>query len=324
MKIVHVGQFDPAATAWNLSLALSRYAPQHQSVSVVCDTTLCAPDAHIVAPQSEALAVETIKAADLVVAHCGVNDWSGATHPSTGDYIAVDTHEPGSFFHPWLVKDKTVIWLDGSTSLRKPKNVGPYQRRYAGYKLLATNPDIAMVYGAQWLPPCTAPSLEQPWPETSWPHPEPTLVHPYTDAALKGAPVVAAAVDVVRQWNLVAVHGTAHEDCLNAIHKGQVIVDHFQGYFGVVTLEATVMGKPVLLNLSDGTRLSMLQHGWPVPASWISVSPDNMTAALVALSHALRDPQFLPTLAADAHYWWNRFGHNRHRVQRFVEWLSRI
>lgn len=258
--------------------------------------------------------------ADVVIFHCGIWDWGGKSQGNDKTFLGIDTHEV-DHWKRWADPAKSVIWLDGSVSVRHQPDL--WKKRYEGFRICATNPDVAALYGAEWVPACVAPyvddgSRSQPAVDRE----QRVLVHPYTDVELKGHRHVVNAASTAPRWECRPVQGRAHADCIAEMASSDAVVDHFQGYFGVVSLEATALGRPVLMRVDQLTAQTMARYGWPVPASWLHVECEGHLGGWL---HALSDaPADLWHEYHDiARQWWQNFGRNEHRIERFIEWLSR-
>lgn len=317
MRIVHLGPFDAARTAWHMSQAIRRHAPIHESLTILQSA---ATPCDIAWETDAARGEELLAAADVIIFHCGIWDWGGKSQGSDKAFLGIDTHEVPQWKR-WADPSRAVIWLDGSTAVRHEPN--KWRERYQGYRICATNPDVADMYGAEWVPACVAPDvdlgrLSRPAVDRD----KRILVHPYTDVELKGHRHVVNAVSGHPKWECRPVQGRAHLDCIAEMVVGDCVVDHFQGYFGVVTLEATALGRPVLLRIDPLTAQTMARYGWPVPASWIHVESEGRLGYwLAALGDAPLD--LWHEYHDLARQWWANFGRNEHRIERFIEWLSR-
>lgn len=321
MLIVHVAGFDAAAQAWNLSCAFAENFPIHDSRSILFEDWGGHVPCHATVRDTPDKAKELLRAADVVVFHCGTWDWGvPAQVASEATWLTTDTHE-APFFQEWADPAKAVIWLDGSVAVRS--NVGRWRERYKGYRICATNPDVAALFSAQWMPACVSREVDVCGLPLTHERTLRLLAHPYTDVHLKQHGEFSEAVGRNREhWEIRPVQGLPHKECIAAMVAADLVADHMRGYFGVVTLEATALGRPVLVNVTSLTRTTMTEFGWTVPSSWLSVSSANeVDSTLKALSLA---PQHLwESYASEAEAWWCRHGSSAHRPERFIEWLSR-
>lgn len=126
--------------------------------------------------------------------------------------------------------------------------------------LLATLPD------AEWLPnPC--PTLDPaPLPDND----PPVVVHCPSNPALKGTAVIEQAVAWLirqegREFIYRRVTGCSHEETLAAMRAADIVIDQarFSGLYGMVSIEAMALGRPVL-SAVDRRTLARRPPGCPV------------------------------------------------------------
>ena len=320
MRIVHVAGFDAAAQAWNLTQAFAEHMPIHDSHSILYEEWGGAIPCHATVRDTPDQARELLKAADVIVFHCGTWDWGTPTLAASEPvWLTTDTHE-APFFKEFADPAKVVIWLDGSIAVRN--DVKRWRERYKGYRICATNADVADMFDAQWMPATVSQKVDEcEIPLVADRDPR-VLVHPYTDVHLKQHFQFAEAVAKNKEkWQLVPVQGKPHDECIRLLGEADLVADHMRGYFGVVTLEATALGRPVLLNVSPVTTRAMMEFGWSVPSSWLHVTnPVEVASALSSLAQAPLD--LWAAYAKEAETWWCRHASSAHRPERFVEWLS--
>ena len=321
MRIVHLSHFDPAATGWNLTEAIRGHSPLHESYSVAVQATQSGKHRDA-SPLDEPERVAALcEAADVLVFHCGTWDWSEKHQGMDAGFFEIDTHECDAYKR-WADPAKGVIWLDGSVAVRS--HVEKWRERYRGWRICATNPDVAALYRGEWLPACVRRDVDVgAFQVTRHIREQRVLRHPYTDMYLKGADKVVRAVSGMRPtWDFRPIASLPHDACLREMQDADAIVDHFQGYFGVVAMEATAMGLPVVLKLSPLTLDAMARYGWPVPGNWLHV--ENEGALRPRLEALLATPESgLDEYRAAALGWHERCGRNADKAARFIEWLAR-
>jgi len=300
MKIVHVGEFDCAAVGWNLSDAVNRYT-KHESLTVFANRTAVAPLSHL---RDLEKAESVIEMADVVVAHVGLN--TTPTDPRLASLL-----EPS----------KCIAWFNGSTYLRE--NYGAFKERYAGWRMAATNTDVAVEMGAEFVPAPVISDLD-----TGAIRHEMFrltfdvlgLMQTYTDHRVKDTEQVAKAANKFPGvWRWMPVHGVKHPECLRLRQEAHVLVDHMQGYFGVCSVEALAAGMPSIVGMDDDCVRLM--------GDWCGSQPPwmvaNNTLELIEVLRGLAgDPWPLLSMGRAARAWYEKNFTNRHKAERFVQWLE--
>lgn len=311
MKFLHIAHFDPAAAGWHHRCALR--AAGHEAEAVARRLTNCAEYADLVVheePAFQADAVtERLRWADVVIAHVGSGEYS-----SNGCFEPVDVHEEAALA-PF--RDKLILWANGSHSVRT--NPGAYRKRYEGFRGVATNHDIANMLGFQWMPSCIEAEVDAGKRMWRFEATDPlTLAHPYSDSSLKGAADAKnAAGDAA--WAYHEVAGLSLGTSFDMRIRRTAVFDHFKGYFGLTTMEASAMGQPSAVGYDDEALRNLREFGAGDP-------PWARTKDRWALGEQLRswsrDPVAMATKAADARVWHERNFSNALKIQHFLGWLG--
>jgi glycosyltransferase involved in cell wall biosynthesis len=179
-----------------------------------------------------------------------------------------------------------VVHWHGS-KIRRHK--GPLLSRRAGHTFVSTPDLLEQVPGAEWLP---NPILTEELPEA----PEPAnrtehvrIVHAPTNKVAKGTAGIESAVRSLRQQGcdaeLAILEGKTHAETLAGLAKADIVVDQVVptvGTYGMVSIEAMAMGKPVVCYIRPEFYDEHFK-GCPV----VSAGFDNMAEALREL---IEDP----------------------------------
>ena len=88
-------------------------------------------------------------------------------------------------------------------------------------------------------------------------HERPRIVHAPTDRRFKGTDrILEALKDVEEEFELVLVEGKTREEALEIYRTADIIIDQISGgSYGVFSIEAMALGKPVIAYISEQTRL---------------------------------------------------------------------
>lgn len=285
MKILHVGHFDCAGVAWNLANAFNRlHVGVHEMRTCFPFETMAARHAHERVPATDEAIRPLLKDADLVILHAGVHDYASEApvRANEGGKLTQDILDV-----PWLRKmcppRKAVLWLNGSTSSRK--HVGHYKKLYQGYRLFATNTDMAALYDATWLPPCVAPDWDDGTVRHRWGAGR-TVCHFGTDPAIKNTKDLHVAASAAG-WTVRKACGELHERLPLIRDKSQVCFDHMQGYTGVVSMESAAVGQANIVHMSETERAAWGAYGVPVPPFYDVDNSDDLSALLVRFMSAM-------------------------------------
>lgn len=122
--------------------------------------------------------------------------------------------------------------------------------------LYVTTPDLLpAVPGAKLLPQSVS-NLEKSTvipPQTELPL---RVVHAPSARATKGTDAIEAVmkklVDEGLAFDFSIVENVTHQEALEAFSRADIVIDHVQiGWYGVVSVEASAMGKPVVVRFDD-------------------------------------------------------------------------
>lgn len=88
-------------------------------------------------------------------------------------------------------------------------------------------------------------------------HECPRIVHAPTNRRFKGTEGILEALDHVKEdFELVLVEGKTPEEALEIYREADIIIDQISGgSYGVLSIEAMALGKPVIAYISEQTRL---------------------------------------------------------------------
>lgn len=107
----------------------------------------------------------------------------------------------------------------------------------------------------------------------------PLVVHAPTSPEYKGTPHLLQAIEVLKKeidFDFQLVQGMSHEKAKSVYAEADVIVDQLlTGSYGLFSIEAMAMGKPVVTWISD-----FMKDKYPSELPIISANPDTITATL--------------------------------------------
>lgn len=179
----------------------------------------------------------------------------------------------------WKRAGKTVIMHHHGTDIRD-RGCPPLQRRYADLRLVSTPDLLDDDPGARYVPnPINTTQFEYVGVDEPAPDEPATVVHAPTDRKKKGTQHVIDAVDRLQRdgvdVELRIVEDTPNDEALEIYKQADIIADRFKlGWYGVFSLEAMALGKPVLVYMDDD--LAPYDRGAPVVDTSIDGLADNI------------------------------------------------
>jgi glycosyltransferase involved in cell wall biosynthesis len=156
----------------------------------------------------------------------------------------------------WKAANKKIIKHHHGSDIRY--HGCPYfQRRYADVRLASTpdllewDPDAELV-----LNPIVAENYEYVGVKSRAPGEPITVVHAPTDRKKKATEQVIQAIEEVKRRGinveLRIVENTPNEEAIEIYKQSDIIADRFKlGWYGVFSIEAMALGKPVLVYIDD-------------------------------------------------------------------------
>ena len=304
MKFLHVGDFDCAGVAWHHRCAL--IGQGHECRTIFKRPTYVGHRAdHWLGEAhpgfTDATAIEWLDWADRVFVHVGYEV----------DFARTDTHEVKELL-PY--QNKMILWANGSYGVRRCRD--EYRQRYAAFRGVATNHDVAAGLNFTWMPACIEDMADAG--QRMWVYEESvekTLGHPWSDRALKNVDDARAAAEDAH-WAYHDFMGRPHGLSLRLRSTCRAVFDHWQGYFGLTTMEATAMGQPVVLGANAEAMAALAAWGAPDPP-WRRATN---RAELAALLLSWGGPGMADEGAA-LRRWHETYFTNAIKIRRFLEWL---
>lgn len=108
----------------------------------------------------------------------------------------------------------------------------------------------------------------------------PLVIHAPSNSATKGTPLILAALDELRKeglnFDFKLISGMAHQEALEWYRRADVVIDQMLiGWYGVLTVEALSLGKPVVVYVRDD-----LYERFSPRIPVCNANPTNLTAKL--------------------------------------------
>lgn len=104
---------------------------------------------------------------------------------------------------------------------------------------------------------------------------KPLIVHAPTSPEFKGTPYILSAIEELKQsynFDFKLVQGLSHEEAVKIYAKADLIIDQIlTGSYGLFSIEAMAIGKPVICHISD-----FMKEKYPKDLPVISANPDNI------------------------------------------------
>lgn len=147
-------------------------------------------------------------------------------------------------------RDKTVIWLRGSNSLRA--NADKYKVGYEQYKsIVCSTPDLCHMFGGTWMPnPVVLDFIE---PQANKNTDEIICAQYPTDRKIKNTEEFKLACHYLEKqhdnFKGKIKTGTYAEVMAHKIQTASIVFDHMQGYYSVNAMEAAWAGCATLASL---------------------------------------------------------------------------
>jgi glycosyltransferase involved in cell wall biosynthesis len=119
------------------------------------------------------------------------------------------------------------------------------------------------------------------WPEAGIrPTERPLVVHAPSNGKVKGTPIIEAAVRELKEeglsFDFKLITGMKHTDAIEWYRRADVVVDQILlGWYGVVTIEALALGKPVVVYVREDLYADFTPR---IPIQ--NANPDTFKAAL--------------------------------------------
>lgn len=127
--------------------------------------------------------------------------------------------------------------------------------KYADLLYVATPDLLPAVPGARLLPQ-TVLHIEEQEVFTPQAHLPIKIVHAPSARSTKGTDDIEAVIKELQRSGLAidfrVVNNVSHQQALEAMSEADIVIDHIQiGWYGVVSVEAASMGKPVIVRIDD-------------------------------------------------------------------------
>lgn len=309
MNILHVGYFDAANAAWHMSEATKAHT-KHDSKTLMLHHTVVAQDADGWLDEAEDRE-RIFPWADVIVWHVGLKPEDDGRDIYQGQHTA-----------EWFAKKPAVFWINGSKASRD--HVHKYSNEYGKTPLVATTPDLCVLYGCEWMPVCVPESLDKGEYTRSRIRPEDRLhvFHAPTDKSIKNTKELEDAVAPI--LDRVTVHMAQqwpYRRCLAYRSSCDVTFDHMQGYYGASTVEAWALGQPPLVRLSEDCLRFFREACAGFPPHCDVVDVQTLRNTLQDLS---RHPAMVQDIGKCCRSWYETCFSNHWKAQRWVQWLEGV
>lgn len=183
----------------------------------------------------------------------------------------------------WKRAKKTVIKHHHGSDIRY-RGCPYFQREFSDLRLASTPDLLKWDPGAELvLNPIVADNYEFVGVEERKADEPITIVHAPTDRRKKGTKFLIEAVDDLQRQGLDVelriVENTPNHEALEIYKDADIIADRFKlGWYGVFSIEAMALGKPVLVYIDDEYR----QHAPKLPV--LNTTPENMKENIATLA----------------------------------------
>lgn len=283
MRIVMIAENDPAGVGSLLRNALHRHT-DHVCRLVTTQTRYThawEKDLHVpdldAAGREELTAV--LEAADIFHFHMLADE-----HMPLGDLTAA----------PFLPGKRIVHHHHGHPVFRA--NPGLFQEKYRRLgrtNLLVSTPDLLRkLPGARWQPNLVPEHLPAYRPVRRAPDSTVRLAHSPTRKDLKNTDdllaVCRSLAAELPELRLELIDDVPHAECLARKQACDMVFDHMQGYYGMVSLEALSQGLPVIAGLDDWNTATIRSYFGCDVLPWV-VARDREALAS-AIRRLVRDP----------------------------------
>jgi hypothetical protein len=148
------------------------------------------------------------------------------------------------------------------------------------------NPELGHALPAGQFLPYASVDIHACRPEPPAPGGRPRLLHAPSSAAIKGTPMILAALDRLRSrfdFELVLIEGRRHEEAMELYRTADLAIDQvLAGWYGGFAVEMMAMGKPVACTIREEDLLFVpgeMRAELPV----LRVRPDHLAEDLAAL-----------------------------------------
>ncbi|MDA8220383.1 glycosyltransferase family 1 protein [Desulfosporosinus sp.] len=134
--------------------------------------------------------------------------------------------------------------------------------------------------------------LSSYYPKPTQPNPRPLFVHAPTSPEVKGTEYILRAIDTLRQeydFDFQLIQGMSHNQAKATYQQADLIIDQILiGSYGLLTVEAMAMGKPVVCWISE-----YMKDKYPRELPLLIANPDTITDVL---RNVLNNQDMLPDL----------------------------
>lgn len=134
--------------------------------------------------------------------------------------------------------------------------------------------------------------LSSYYPKPTLPNPRPLFVHAPTSPEVKGTEYILRAIDTLRQeydFDFQLIQGMSHNQAKATYQQADLIIDQILiGSYGLLTVEAMAMGKPVVCWISE-----YMKDKYPGELPLLIANPDTITDVL---RNVLNNQDMLPDL----------------------------
>lgn len=321
MNMVHIAHFDAARAGWNYSQAVNALG-DHKSLLIIMVGTPAANTAHLWAETQEEESRAALASADAIFWHVG--QWHEGPPGPKGYANTTDAVKYDITDMPWcrefFTPDRSIVWFNGSRSLRTCSPF--YRQKYRDFRKVATTPDLCLLLNAHFVPCCIDSRLDSG---------EMGRLPPYDsnicgghfaacDQQKNSAEIVGVFKSMNPRINWCQKAGGDFEIALEQKRHCDLVVDHFQGYYGCNTIEATALGIVAVNGLAPSVRDMLVEWcGGDLPP-WPQASNGDELRAI--LQWYQREPGRVDADGKLHRAWYERCFGNELKAERLVSWLD--
>lgn len=210
--------------------------------------------------------------------------------------------------------EKGNIWEAGTPTTREKNKLIDLSKKYAD-KIIVSTPDLLELVGKKkgvWLPVSVEPELK-PKKSKKTDRGVLKIVHAPSNPEVKGTSYIVAAVQNIKNVELIFLHNASRKKVIEVLSAADIVIDQvIIGWYGLLSVEAMSLGKPVICYLRKDLEKKYTPD--------VTIINSNFSDLSKNLPYIIKDTSLLQALRVDG----VKFVRETHSLDKNVIKLAKI